>query len=95
MTCQVLDLLATLPSFQRRGIGSALLRWGTTQADALGCRVYLEATGEGYPLYFKYGFRKMEEVTLDRAWFGGSGTETFILMIRDPVPNQESTAVRN
>lgn len=84
----MLDLLATLPGYQGRGIGSAMLRWGLSQADARECRVYLEATGEGYPLYIKHGFRAVEEITLDRGQFGGVGTETFAIMIRDPRPVQ-------
>lgn len=80
-----LDLLATLPSHQGHGIGSALLRWGTSKADACQCRVYLEATGEGFPVYIKHGFRAVEEVALDRALYGGVGRETFVIMIRDPM----------
>lgn len=82
----VLDLLATLPGYQGRGIGSAMLRWGTKKADQYQCRVYLEATGEGYPLYTKHGFKPVEEIALERALYGGMGTETFWIMIRDPLP---------
>ncbi|KAE8371248.1 acyl-CoA N-acyltransferase [Aspergillus bertholletiae] len=52
----VLDLLAILPEYQGKGIGSKLLRWGIQQADARNARIYLEATIEGYPLYHKYGW---------------------------------------
>ncbi|KAJ5670962.1 hypothetical protein N7507_000089 [Penicillium longicatenatum] len=82
----VLDLLATLPSHQGRGIGSALIRWGTQLADSLQTRIYLEATPEGYPIYLKYGWKRLDEVELDLGKFGGHGKESFILMMRDPVP---------
>ncbi|KAJ5666626.1 hypothetical protein N7462_011035 [Penicillium macrosclerotiorum] len=81
-----LDLLATLPTHQGRGIGSALLRWGTAKADQWQVRIYLEATGEGYPLYIKHGWRPVEEIQLDRTQFGAAGQETFWIMIRDPIP---------
>ncbi|KAJ5805339.1 Acyl-CoA N-acyltransferase [Penicillium riverlandense] len=82
----ILDLLATLPSHQGRGIGSALLRWGTEKADAWQARIFLEATPEGIPVYLKHGWKIVEEVTLDLDAHGASGRETFTLMMRDPVP---------
>lgn len=61
-----------------------MLKWGTTKADAWGSRIYLEATDVGYPVYINHGFRPVEEVILDRAQFGGEGSESFVIMIRDP-----------
>ncbi|KAJ5112773.1 hypothetical protein N7532_000818 [Penicillium argentinense] len=82
----MLDLLAVLPKYQGRGLSSKLLRWGCSRADELGVRVYLEATGEGYPVYIKYGWKPVEEVSLDRSLYGAEGKESFTLMIRDPQP---------
>lgn len=84
----MLDLLATLPTHQRRGIGSTLLQWGTAKADEWQVRIYLEATGEGYPVYVKHGWKPVEEIHLDRTQYGGQGQESFMLMIRDPKPLQ-------
>ncbi|KAJ5925002.1 hypothetical protein N7454_007641 [Penicillium verhagenii] len=83
-----LDLLATLPGYQGRGVGSAILRWGINQADAVQARIYLEATPEGYPVYLKYGFKALEEITLDYEKMGSHGKEDLVLMIRDPIPLQ-------
>ncbi|KAJ5923833.1 hypothetical protein N7466_008020 [Penicillium verhagenii] len=83
-----LDLLATLPGYQGRGVGSAILRWGINQADAVQARIYLESTPEGYPVYLKYGFKALEEITLDYEKMGGHGKEDLVLMIRDPVSLQ-------
>ncbi|KAJ5645889.1 hypothetical protein N7490_002261 [Penicillium lividum] len=84
----MLDLLATLPSYQGRGIGSAMLRWGITQADALQARIYLEATPEGYPLYVKYGWKEVGEIEFDFDQLGYHGKENLILMMRDPIPQR-------
>lgn len=82
----MLDLLATAPTYQGRGYGSAVLRWGTAQADALQARIYLEATPEGYNLYKSHGWKPVETITLDFKPFGLEGEESFYIMIRDPVP---------
>ncbi|KAL4869544.1 acyl-CoA N-acyltransferase [Aspergillus spectabilis] len=50
-----LEFLATSPEDQGKGIGNALLRWGTEQADQQQRRIYLEATEDGFPLYAKSG----------------------------------------
>lgn len=61
------------------------LKWGLEKADASKRRVYLEATPEGYPLYYKYGWRPVEEqFTLDFTQYGGVGSQTFVVMMRDP-----------
>ncbi|KAJ5780096.1 Acyl-CoA N-acyltransferase [Penicillium paradoxum] len=82
----ILDLLATLPGYQGRGFGSAVLKWGTEKADASQSRIFLEATPEGIPLYLKHGWKILEEVTIDYAAFGSTGSESFSLMMRDPLP---------
>ncbi|KAJ5729521.1 uncharacterized protein N7483_004029 [Penicillium malachiteum] len=82
----MLDLLATLPSCQGRGVGTALLLWGTELADKLQARIYLESTPEGYPLYLKYGWKKIDEATLDLDQLNSHGKDTFVLMMRDPQP---------
>lgn len=82
----VLDLLATLPDHQGRGVGTEMLRWGMQKADAWQARIYLESTPEGYPVYLKHGWRPVEEVSLDFSQHGGVGSEPFVVMIRDPLP---------
>lgn len=88
MISAVLDLLATVPSHQGRGVGSALLRWGIEKADELQTRIYLEATSEGLPVYLKYGWEPVEKIVLDLEAYGDEGQQDFMVMIRDPVPPQ-------
>ncbi|KAJ6177672.1 hypothetical protein N7519_008133 [Penicillium mononematosum] len=81
----ILDLLATLPEYQGRGFGSAVLKWGMEKADASQSRIFLEGTPEGVPVYLKHGWKILEEVVMDYKQFGGVGQESFFLMMRDPV----------
>lgn len=84
MIASVLDFLGTAPAHQGKGIGSAFIKWGLEKADARKRRAYLEATEEGYPLYCKYGWKTVEEVTVDFTQYGGQGSQKFAIMIRDP-----------
>ncbi|KAH8884165.1 acetyltransferase [Thozetella sp. PMI_491] len=51
-----LDTLATDPDYQRRGAGSALVKWGCDLADEHGVAAYVDASKAGAPLYQRYGF---------------------------------------
>ena len=61
----VLDFLATLPQYQRRGAASMLLRWGMEQAAERGVGIFLEATMDGYQLYRKCGWKDVYELTMN------------------------------
>lgn len=50
----VLELLATHEAHQRLGLGSALMRWGTEQADQQGLETYLDASEKGQPFYLAH-----------------------------------------
>ncbi|KAJ6186564.1 hypothetical protein N7519_007865 [Penicillium mononematosum] len=55
-----LDMLGVHDSYQGKGLGSKLLKWGLTRADAEGLEVYLSASPAGKPLYEKNGFRVVD-----------------------------------
>jgi GNAT superfamily N-acetyltransferase len=60
-----LFLLGTRPEWQRRGIGSALLRPALDQCDRDAMPAYLEATSEGNRiLYLRHGFQVTGEISL-------------------------------
>ncbi|KAH8769379.1 hypothetical protein F5882DRAFT_302053, partial [Hyaloscypha sp. PMI_1271] len=61
-----LVLLMTDPAFQRRGIGTALLKWGHALADAEQVPCFLCASPFGWPLYRALGWHQVgEEVVVD------------------------------
>ncbi|GKZ28031.1 hypothetical protein AbraIFM66951_004424 [Aspergillus brasiliensis] len=79
----MLEFLATLPEAQGKGVGTALLQWGIERADARNARVYLEATQDGYPLYWKHGWRDVQVARLDFTVFGSTGSQEWVVMRRD------------
>lgn len=58
----VLKLLATSPSYQRRGAASLMLAWGTELADRQGLVCWTVASSEGLSLYQKFGFKVHDSV---------------------------------
>lgn len=64
-----LQFLYTHPEYQRRGIGSALLKRFLEETGDMGLVFYLQATDDGRPLYEKIGF----EVVLKRTYLFEDG----------------------
>lgn len=53
---RMLYFLGTLPEYERKGIGTLLLKEGLKEAEQDGVSVYLGATPSGRPLYERNGF---------------------------------------
>lgn len=59
------EFLGVEPSYQEKGVASALLEWACRQADITGLEFYLDATVKGLPIYKKYfGFEEMKSLEL-------------------------------
>ncbi|GAA5919838.1 hypothetical protein JCM1841_004009 [Sporobolomyces salmonicolor] len=72
-----LSLLATDPTYQRTGAGSALLRWGNRKADEEGVDCYLEATAAGISVYQRAGYEMFREPVV-----GGENDELVLYPMR-------------
>lgn len=59
-----LDILAIDPAYQRRGVGDALVKWGTAKADKMGVETVVESSVFGKGLYEKNGFVFQGDVEL-------------------------------
>lgn len=71
----VLQVLATLPEYCGKGVGSALLQQGLSTGRGLGLNDYwIDASADGHDLYAKFGFVDTEPVILDVEKYGGVGT---------------------
>ncbi|PKX99868.1 acyl-CoA N-acyltransferase [Aspergillus campestris IBT 28561] len=78
-----LQFLHTHPEYQRRGIGSALLKRFLEETAGLGLMLYLQATDEGRPLYEKIGF----EAVLKRTYVfedGDAEPYNISFMVKSP-----------
>jgi len=67
-----LEILTVDPAFQRRGVGAALVAWGTKIADELGVDTVVESSVFGKGLYLKNGFQFVKDVTVSppEKWAG-------------------------
>jgi Acetyltransferase (GNAT) domain len=94
ITCKA---LFTCPSFQRRGMGNALVQYGNKLADEVGLPIFLQASPYGFPIYQKHGFETVQYLDVDlRKWAPkaesndkGYGNYRFRYMLRLPetLPN--------
>lgn len=73
-----LSTIVTAPEAQRRGVGSALMRFGVDKADEEGWMSYLNASADGKALYERFNF-----VVVDSTSFGELGMTQYH-MKRDP-----------
>ena len=83
MRPKVLGVLVVDPSFQRQGVGAALLQHVLAQKDMEGVPAWLEATAEGFGLYRKMGFKQCGEFAIELKEFGGEGQFRNVRMIRE------------
>ncbi|GLA01933.1 hypothetical protein AnigIFM60653_001224 [Aspergillus niger] len=56
ITCSVLDICFTHPTYRRRGVGNMLMEWGVQKAEEKNLESYIDATEIGRELYSKWGF---------------------------------------
>lgn len=57
--------LNVLPEYQRKGVGSALAKFGTDRMDKDGVKSWTHSSEAGYPAYAKAGFQVVETLTVD------------------------------
>ncbi|KAL7790311.1 acyl-CoA N-acyltransferase [Trichoderma ceciliae] len=63
--CLIVIGLSVSPKFQRRGIGSALLRWGTSICDQKGVFAWVHSSEPAWRIYEKSGFQVIRCLDVD------------------------------
>lgn len=79
-----LSLLCVHPSYQGRGLSTALLKPLLDLADQHGVTAYLEALENATPVYKKLGFEKVDEIVYDESKTGHEGVRRIDIMLRAP-----------
>ncbi|KAJ9640330.1 hypothetical protein H2199_005869 [Coniosporium tulheliwenetii] len=59
----LLNILFTLPTYQRHGCGTMMVKWGTDLADRLSVLAWVEGSPAGWRLYNTHGFEELEKIT--------------------------------
>lgn len=79
-------LLVVLPSFQNRGIGTRLLRWGLEHADQFDVKAWIDASPAGLGLYQKLGWEEVGRLVVELEEWGGKEGErdVTVSMVREP-----------
>lgn len=76
--------MGTHPKAQRRGAASLLMAWVTEVADRESLPCWVTASPDAVPLYKKFGFKVIEEVTVPLNDNNDQGTYTDTCMLREP-----------
>ncbi|KAK9365573.1 acyl-CoA N-acyltransferase [Lipomyces kononenkoae] len=63
--CMYVVSLAVAPKWQSRGVGSALMRWGTAQADAAGVFAWVHSSEDAWQMYSKHAFEVVGTLDVD------------------------------
>lgn len=79
-----MNILAVRPEYQGKGLGGMLLEDGLALADRDRARTYIEASAKGLGLYLKYGWKEIDQITIDTRPYEGHQIECTKRMTRDP-----------
>ncbi|KAK3369321.1 hypothetical protein B0T24DRAFT_632354 [Lasiosphaeria ovina] len=63
--CMFVIGLSVSPAFQRRGVGAALLKWGTDLVDASDAFAWVHSSAGAWPAYEKAGFKTVRTLDVD------------------------------
>jgi GNAT superfamily N-acetyltransferase len=71
--CMFIVAISVLPAHQGRGVGSALIRWGTAQADQESVFCWVHSSHGGWKAFAKQGFVEVGKLVVDLDDFADDG----------------------
>ncbi|KAJ5195945.1 Acyl-CoA N-acyltransferase [Penicillium cf. viridicatum] len=63
--CMYVSSLCVATKWQSKGVGSALLQWGTKTADVAGVFIWVHSSANAWEMYAKYGFKIIGTLDVD------------------------------
>ncbi|KAJ5959314.1 Acyl-CoA N-acyltransferase [Penicillium vulpinum] len=63
--CMYVNSLCVAAKWQSKGVGAALLQWGTKMADTLGVFIWVHSSANAWEMYAKYGFKIIGTLDVD------------------------------
>ncbi|MCJ1309649.1 hypothetical protein MMC25_003309 [Agyrium rufum] len=94
--CMFLYSIAINPAYQKRGIGSVLIRWGTEKADEAGVFCWVHSSDGGYGAFEANGYVERQRLVVNLDEYAGGvkrpgvegdgkwGEYVFRYMVREP-----------
>lgn len=82
-----LDYFAVHPNYQRKGIGTALIKHGIKKAREIGIDIFVLALEGGFKAYENTGFRLLESIVQDATRVGGS--KRYSIQFMDFIVNKD------
>lgn len=79
-----MSILAVRLKYQRKGLGSMLLRPVLEQADKENAKAFVQGSVEGVGLYLKHGWMEVDEILMDYSPYGGARDVKTALLVREP-----------
>jgi GNAT superfamily N-acetyltransferase len=80
------QLLATDPAYQRRGLATKLLNHVLDMADKQGKVSYLESTDAGWSVYRKLAYKEIDVLEIDLSKWGSKEVGRNRILLREPQP---------
>lgn len=91
--CAVVNYLAVLPEYHRRGLGRLLIDVILKDADEAHANTFLIATPAGSGLYRKLGFKEIDRLSWDTRPHGRDEVVTWLCMTRQPNASEVNGSV--
>ena len=88
------NMLATHPLYQRKGLGKMLLEHGLGFAERDGAKTYLTSSPAGLPLYLILGWKEVGSFEVDLRAHGAEEVMVVKCLVKESQPPQMSTSLR-
>ena len=83
LTTEVLDYLAVHPDHKGQGIATMLVESGIREAQKMGLEVFVLAFKAGLGVYYRAGFKLLDQLIQDTKPYGGTEEYVASIMLKE------------